>query len=121
MKRKSLGNLGENLALKYLQKNKGYRFVARNFRSKFGEIDLIFLDKKILVFVEVKTRFSESFGNPEEAVTPWKINAIIKTAQYFKLKNPKLPDSLRIDVVALDLDPQNEKLLNLKHFENVTL
>ena len=120
MRRKSLGNLGENLALKHLQKNKGYKFIERNFRSKFGEIDLILQDKDVLVFVEVKTRFSQSFGNPEEAVTPWKIRSIIKTAQYFSLKHPKLPESIRIDVVAIDLDPKKEKLLNLRHFKNIT-
>jgi len=69
----------------------------------------------------VKTRFSQSFGYPEEAVTPWKIRSIIKTAQYFKLKHPKLPDSLRIDVVAIDLDSQKKEVLNLRHFKNITL
>jgi len=120
MKRKRLGNLGENLALKYL-KNKGYKFIERNFRSKFGEIDLIFQDKETLVFVEVKTRFSQSYGDPEEAVTPAKIRFLIKTVQYFKLKNPKLPDSLRIDVIAIDLDRKKEKLLHLRHIKNITL
>ena len=67
MRRKSLGNLGENLALKHL-KNKGYRFIDRNFRSKFGEIDLIFQNKETLVFIEVKTRTSDSFGMPEESI-----------------------------------------------------
>jgi len=86
-----------------------------------GEIDLIFQDKDILVFVEVKTRFSPLFGNPEEAVTKSKIRSIIKTAQCFKLKNPKLSDSLRIDVVAIDLDPKKEKALRLRHIENITL
>ena len=120
MRKKSLGNLGENLALKRLQ-NKGYKFVERNFRSNYGEIDLIFLDKDILVFVEVKTRFSESFGEPAEAVTDYKIRSIIKTGQYFKLKNPSFPDSLRVDVVAIDLDPKTKKILSFEHFENVTL
>lgn len=120
MRRKSLGNLGENLALKYL-KNKGYKFIDRNFRSRFGEIDLIFQDDKTLVFVEVKTRFSHSYGKPETAVTPRKINSIIKTGQYFKLLHPDLPESLRIDVVAINLDPKEKKLLSLKHIKNITL
>ena len=120
MRKKSLGNLGENLALKYL-KNKGWEFIERNFRSYFGEIDLILKDKETLVFVEVKTRFSKSYGYPEEAVTPRKIRSLIKTVQYFKLKHPNLPDSLRIDVIAIDLDPKEEKLLNLRHIKNITL
>lgn len=120
MRKKSLGNLGENLALKHL-KNKGYQFIERNFRWRFGEIDLILQDQDILVFVEVKTRFHPDFGNPEEAVTPWKIKSIIKTAEYFQYKNPSLPGSIRIDVVAIDLDPENEKALRLRHIKNITL
>jgi len=121
MRRKSLGNLGENLALKYLRKNKGYRFLERNFHSKFGEIDLIFRDKKTIVFVEVKTRFSQSFGRPEEAVRFGKIASIIKTAQYFQFLHPDLVQSWRIDVVAVDLDPQSEEVIQIEHFQNITL
>lgn len=120
MRKKSLGNLGENLALKHL-KNKGYKFLERNFRSKFGEIDLICQDSQTLVFVEVKTRFSKDYGNPEEAVTQVKINSIIKTGQYFSLLHPSLPESLRIDVVAINLEPETTKLLSLKHIKNITL
>lgn len=118
MDKQNLGKLGEDLAQKYLQ-NKGYRFLKRNFRSKFGEIDLIFIDKQILVFVEVKTRFSVSFGLPEEAITSWKIRSIIKTAQYFVLLNPRLPDSLRIDAVAVEL--RDGKLKEIRHHPNITL
>ena len=120
MRRKSLGNLGENLALKYLR-NKGYKFIERNFRGRFGEIDLILQDQDILVFVEVKTRLHPDFGNPEEAVTDYKLRSIVQTAHYFKLKNPQLPDSLRIDVVAIDLNQDREKALRLWHIKNVTL
>lgn len=120
MRRKSLGNLGENLALKHLQ-NKGYKFIERNFKAKLGEIDLIFRDKNTLVFVEVKTRYGEKFGSPEDAVSKGKIGAIEITAQYFKLLHPELPDSLRIDVVAIDLEHKEKRLLRLRHYQNVTL
>jgi len=120
MKRKSLGNLGENLALKYLQ-NKGYKFIDRNFRSKFGEIDLILQDEDTLVFVEVKTRFGKSFGSPEEAITSKKINSLMKTSQYFELLNPNFGEKMRIDLVAVDFVPATKKLLNLRHLENITL
>lgn len=121
MRKKSLGKLGENLAAKHFQ-NKGYQFIARNFTSRFGEIDLIFQDNNILVFVEVKTRFSKSFGRAEEAVTSHKIKSIIKTGDYFKLLHPELPDSLRIDVVAieLELELEEKRLLTLRHIKNVT-
>lgn len=118
MKKKSLGNLGENLALKHL-KSKAYRILARNFRSKFGEIDIIAIHENDLVFIEVKTRWSQSFGPPEEAITPWKIRRIIKTGQYFKLLHPELPDSLRLDAVVIDLDNQG-RLERIEIIKNCT-
>jgi putative endonuclease len=120
MQKKSLGFLGENLALSYL-KNKGYRFVARNFRSRFGEIDLILKDKNILVFVEVKTRLNDTYGTPEEAITWWKLNSLIKTANYFKLLHSNLPESLRIDVIAIMLNFSGSQLVSLRHIKNITL
>lgn len=118
MQRKNLGVKGENLAFKYLKKI-GYHFIDRNFSCSFGEIDLIFQDKKTLVFIEVKTRLSTLHGKPEEAVTKWKINSIIKTGQLFKVNNPKLPDRLRIDVIAIIVDG-SDKLVNFKHIKNIT-
>lgn len=104
MQRKSLGNLGENLALKHL-KNKGYKFLERNFRSKFGEIDIIAREDDVLVFIEVKTRWSKKFGPPEGTVTPWKIKRIIKIGQYYKSLHPELPEAMRIDVVTIEFSP----------------
>lgn len=124
MRRKSLGNLGENLALKHL-KNKGYKIIERNFRSRFGEIDIIAVDPStgsgqgVLVFIEVKTRWSEKFGLPEEAITPWKIKRIIKAAQYYKLFHPELPDSLRLDAVVIDLSSLG-KLKRIEIIKNLS-
>lgn len=119
MRKKSLGNLGENLALQLLQ-NKGYKFIDRNFQSRFGEIDLIFQDQKTLVFVEVKTRSNENYGKLEEAVGKKKIQAIIKTGEYFKLLHPNFPDSLRIDVVAIIFNKTTNKIISLEHLKNIT-
>lgn len=102
MSTKTLGDRGENLASELLQKN-GYKILNRNFRSKFGEIDIVAQDKETLVFVEVKARWSQKFGTPEEAITPWKIRNIIKAGQYYKLLNPNTPESLRIDAVVIDM------------------
>lgn len=104
MKKLDLGKMGEKIAVKYLQSH-DYKILTRNFRSKLGEIDIIAQEKETLVFVEVKTRWSKAFGPPEEAVTPWKIKSIIKTGDYFKMLHPELPESLRIDVVAISLSP----------------
>lgn len=112
------GKRGEDIALSYLLK-KGHRLITRNFHSHYGEIDLITQYKNTLIFVEVKTRWDSSFGSPEEAVTRWKIAAITRTAEYFKLLHPKLPASMQIDVVAIKINQQG-KLVSLEHLQNVT-
>ena len=115
--------LGEDKACRYLQKN-GYKIIERNFRKGYGEIDIIAIDssdskEKILVFVEVKTRTSNSFGSPLEAITYWKLKTLIKTAQFYKMTHPKLPDGLRIDAISVVLSDQ--KLVeNLEHIKNIS-
>ncbi len=113
-----LGEIGENLAIKFLEKN-GYKILERNFRSKFGEIDIIAQDKNTLVFVEVKTRLNNKFGLAEEAITPWKIEKIIKAGEYYKLLHPKLPESLRIDAVCLNFSPFGN-LEKIEIFKNIS-
>jgi len=108
------GNLGEDLAVRYLQKH-GYKILDRNFHCRFGEIDIIAQDGQTLVFVEVKTRWSKKFGEPQEAVTFRKLKSIIKTGQYFKLLHPKLPEDLRIDVVAIDIESKFPKVELIKN------
>lgn len=115
LKKKERGNLGEKLAVSFLKRNH-YQILQRNFRSRFGEIDIVAKDGEDLVFIEVKTRAYLSFGTPEEAITPEKIKRIIKSADYFKLLHPELPDSLRIDLVAVDLvedEPQIRIIKNI--------
>ncbi len=97
------GKKAEDFATDLLQKN-GYKILERNFRSRFGEIDIIAQDRDTLVFVEVKARTSRRFGLPEEAVTPSKLWKIQKTAEYYSVTHPTLPKKLRIDVVALTLE-----------------
>lgn len=120
MKPQNLGALGEKLALNYLQQKK-YKLIKKNFRSSFGEIDLIVEKNEILVFVEIKTRFSQNYGPPETAVTPRKIRSIIKTGQFFLLKNDWEDKAIRIDVVAIDYDCRKKRVLSIKHFKNVTM
>jgi putative endonuclease len=101
-KTSDLGKLAEDFAAGFLQ-SKGYKIIDRNFRSRFGEIDIIAEDKETLVFVEVKARWSLKYGSPEEAVTPQKLYKIKKTGEYYSLLHPSLPEKLRIDVVALEI------------------
>lgn len=114
---RSAGKLGENFAAEYLRK-KGYKILQRNFHTKFGEIDIIALDGKTLVFIEVKTRWSKEFGYPEESVTPKKIRHLIKAAWYYKLMNPQTPELMRIDVVATEVEDRMVREVRL--IRNVT-
>lgn len=98
--RKRLGQEGEDLAAGFLRK-KGYRLIQRNYRCKTGEVDLIVLDRRVVVFVEVKTRSDHSFGSPFEAVEARKQRKMIRAAQYF-LHEKKLDQrDARFDVVGI--------------------
>jgi putative endonuclease len=111
---RNLGLVGESFAVKLLRQ-KGYKILEKNFRSKFGEIDIVVLDGDTLVFVEVKTRWTKEYGPPEEAVTPRKIRSIIKTGQYYKLLHPELPEALRIDVVTVDFTKNKGEVRLIKN------
>ncbi len=107
------GRSGEDIAESYLRK-KGYKIIERNFSKRYGEIDIVAQDKDVLVFVEVKTRKSNRYGNPLEAITPWKLKSLIKTAQYYVLTHKNLPENMRIDAVGI-------KLNNFGETENIEL
>ncbi len=111
-----LGNQGEKYAAKYLKKQ-GYQILSRQYRNRFGEIDLIAVDGNVLVFIEVKTRRSDYQGKPEEAVTPKKQGQIRRVAlSYMKKKNLE-GTPFRFDVVSL-LWPESSKIPELKHIKN---
>lgn len=112
------GNKGEEIAAKYL-KNKGFKIIDRNFRIRGGEIDIIAIKDDVLVFIEVKTRASNKFGTGFDAITPWKLKALIKSAQFYKLKNPNLPEQMRIDAVVVMLG-YDGKAATIEHMENIS-
>jgi putative endonuclease len=116
--RQKLGKTGESLASSYLQRQ-GYRIIQRNFKARYGEIDIICVKEETLVFVEVKTRIGHAFGTPEEAVTPKKLREVIKTAEYYKLAHDQLPDALRIDVIGIELS-ESEEIIYFNHIQSVT-
>jgi putative endonuclease len=115
---KSLGNIGEDLASEYLQKQ-GYRILDRNVFLYHGEIDLIALQNKETVFVEVKTRTSDMFGFPSEAVTAKKLHVLIRTAELYLQNHPNLPQQFRIDVVSLIVGKDNS-VISFVHDKSVT-
>ena len=94
------GAWGEELALRYLMRQ-GYELVERNYRTRYGELDLILRKENTLVFAEVKLRRGLGFGDPLEAVTPRKQSTIRSLAvRYLSEKKPDF-DTLRFDVVGI--------------------
>lgn len=112
------GKLGEDFAVSYL-KRQGFRILTRNFRIRGGEIDIVAVDKDTLVFIEVKTRSSNEFGTPLEAIGYYKLRSLIKTAEFFKLQHRNLPDLMRIDAVSVMLDRNNE-LIKVELVKNIS-
>jgi len=108
MKAKDIGNYGEDMAVKFLLE-KGYEIIERNFLKPFGEIDIIALapaDKNsstpILVFLEVKTRRDDAFGDPLEAITPTKCWHMRKAAvAWLAQHHTKTPQIIRFDAIGM--------------------
>jgi putative endonuclease len=116
MKRKESGATGEKLAKDFLKKRR-YKIVATNYRCREGEIDIIARKKEYLVFIEVRTKTGDSFGSPEESVTFAKKEKLIASALHYMSEHPNLPESWRIDFVAVELD-QKGKAKRIELIEN---
>ena len=116
MKRKETGNLGEKLARDFLKK-KGYLILQTNYRSPYGEIDIIARHNDYLVFVEVRTKKSAEFGIPEESITTAKKHRLVAASTYYQQTHVDLPSSCRIDVVAVELNRRG-KLSRIEVIEN---
>ena len=114
--KKLLGRWGEQCCEKYL-KRKGLKTLARNFRCKTGEIDLIVVDTDgALIFVEVKTRASEDFSPSESAITTVKKTRMLRAARYF-LSTHRIEDRpYRFDVVTIVLAEKGQP--EIRHYEN---
>jgi putative endonuclease len=100
--RQRLGVEGESIACAELERL-GYLIVERNYRSRFGEIDIVANDKGTIVFVEVKTKTTDSFGDPVEEVTPQKQRQIVSMGQEYATYRCGPHTPCRFDVVAVDL------------------
>ena len=95
-----LGKQGERLAELFLKK-KGYKLVERNYRCAAGELDLVMLDRRVIVFVEVKTRTGIGYGTPLEAVEVRKQQKMIYAAQFFLSAKKLSQREARFDVVGI--------------------
>ncbi len=116
--RQQLGRLGEDLALEHLGRL-GYRVVARNYRTRFGELDLIVCDDTTIVFVEVKARrVDASAGSAVQSVPPRKQRQVRGMAAAWLVESCDRPHAgdLRFDVVAVTVDPVG-RLVRLDHLE----
>jgi len=105
----SKGKAGENIAVSFLEKQ-GLKIIGQNWRfSRMGEIDIIAKDKNTLVFIEVKARSSNLFGNPLESVNEKKFNKIQKLAEIYLIKNPNITfKDIRFDLIGILLREKPE-------------
>jgi len=104
-----LGKSGEEQALIFL-KNKGYKIIEANYKSKLGEVDIIAEDKDTICFIEVKTRTTKDMGLPEESITKKKMHQITKAALTFLRRNNLWERNARFDVVSVLSGASEEKI-----------
>jgi putative endonuclease len=110
-----IGIWGENAAENFLLES-GYKILSKNFRTPYGEIDIICSKLDNLVFVEVKTRMNKSYGNPEESINQRKLEHMKNSALYYVQENA-YPGIWQIDVISIYKKVSNQ--LDIVHFENV--
>lgn len=108
-----LGYTGEQLAVEYLI-NHGYEIVERNYRFDKAEVDIIARLKDILAIVEVKTRSSLDFGNPQDFVKPKQIQRLVKAVDEYVISND-LDIEVRFDIIAII---QGTKGFKIEHLKN---
>ena len=112
-KHNELGKKGEQLAVTFLEK-KGYLIVERNYRFDKAEVDIIAQQKDLLAIVEVKTRSSTDFGNPQDFVKPKQIKNLVKAVdEYVNVNN--LDVEVRFDIIAI---VKNGKQFDIEHLED---
>jgi putative endonuclease len=101
IERQALGKTGEDCAVAELER-RGYAILARRYRTRHGEIDIIARQDETTVFVEVKARATDEFGTAAEAVTPWKQRRLVRMARDYLARNGLVNEACRFDVVAID-------------------
>lgn len=100
---KIVGNLGEDMAAEYLEKQ-GYMIFKRNYSNRYGEVDIIAIKDEFLVFVEVKARKNRMFGNPQDAVDDEKIRHIVDVSDGFMREMNWSDITVRFDIVEIVFD-----------------
>lgn len=108
-----LGKKGEQLAVNFLL-DKGYEIVDRNYRFDKAEVDIIAKKEQTLAIVEVKTRSTTDFGDPQDFLKPKQIQRIVKAVDEYVLVN-KLDVEIRFDIIAI---VKEQKGFSIEHLEN---
>ena len=111
-----LGKWGETQAKSYLEK-RGFQVISQNVYTEYGEIDLIATRDDQIHFVEVKTRSTTQFGNPEESITPSKLSHMIASAEAYLQEHPEFEGGWQIDVIAIQVSRRGE-FPEIRFFEN---
>ena len=106
---KRLGARGEGKARRYLKKS-GYKILESNYKNPFGEVDIIAQKEDVIAFIEVKTRLSDKFGQPSEAVTESRKKKYISAANYY-FAGREIDVTVRFDIIEILCN-------NINHIEN---
>lgn len=117
MKKQETGRLGEDLACRTLKK-KGYRILERNYRCRYGEIDIIAQKNTCLVFVEVRSKTGTAFGSPEESITAQKKQRLTASIMSYLESHDGLPENWRVDFVGVELNTIGDRALRIDIIEN---
>ena len=113
---KDIGYFCEQIASDYLL-NKNYKILERNYRTHFGEIDIVCIFKGTLIIIEVKGRYNNSFGLPRESVTSNKQKNIIKVCKHYISKHKLYNINVRFDVIEIFLN-HNNTIYHLSHISD---
>lgn len=119
MRRLHTGKRGEDLAVAHLREA-GYRIIERNYRCFFGEVDVVAQDGDTLAFVEVKSRKSEAFGMPQEAVGFEKQKKLSRVSLHYLQQHRLESCKARFDVIAVSLSPGGTRIDLIRNAFNLT-
>ncbi len=112
---KKIGKFGENIAVKFL-KIRGYKILEQNFMCKQGEIDIIAKDRNEYIFCEVKTRRTNKYGSPIDAVNFYKKKHIWNATKYYLYKNKLMNKNIRFDVIEIYI---KDKKIYINHIKSI--
>ena len=112
-----IGKFGEKLAKNFLISH-GYKILASNVKTSYKEIDIVAQEGETIVFIEVKTRQSQSYGSADEAMTWAKLSNFSRAIELFLVRRNLETDNIRADLIAIDIN-KREKVAKIKHYKDI--